>query len=161
MSAALEIESVRDLEDLVIDVMYAGLLGGKMHHDDKILHVDWVTGRDVSPMELSQLSQSLQNWYVFQPDPASQTSNSGSDPDGHRCQTSSTLLRALDEQIAHVRKTNQTDQHNRELYNTRRDRAYLAASKDSKKGSKAQGGNYEPPPPLYNDEPMMSGEGRL
>jgi hypothetical protein len=42
-------KSIRELEDLIIDVMYAGLLGGKMHHDEKILHIDWVSGRDVNP----------------------------------------------------------------------------------------------------------------
>lgn len=62
ISKALEIDSIRDLEDLIIDVMYAGLLGGKMHHDEKILHVDWVTGRDVNPRDLPFLAQSLQNW---------------------------------------------------------------------------------------------------
>lgn len=62
ISKALEIDSVRELEDLIIDVMYAGLLGGKMHHDEKILHVDWVTGRDVNPQDLPLLAQSLQNW---------------------------------------------------------------------------------------------------
>lgn len=62
ISEALEIDSIRDLEDLIIDVMYAGLLGGKMHHDEKILHVDWVTGRDVNPEDLPQLAQYLQNW---------------------------------------------------------------------------------------------------
>lgn len=62
MSEALEIDSVRELEDLIIDVMYAGLLGGKMHLDEKILHVDWVTGRDVNPQNLPQLAQALSNW---------------------------------------------------------------------------------------------------
>lgn len=52
------------MEDLIIDVMYAGLLGGKMHHDEKILHVDWVTGRDVNPSSLPDLANALQNWYT-------------------------------------------------------------------------------------------------
>ena len=63
ISQALQIESTRELEDLIIDVMYAGLLGGKMHHDEKILHVDWVSGRDVSPESLVDIGTALQNWY--------------------------------------------------------------------------------------------------
>lgn len=79
-----------------------------------------------------------------------------------RCQTSSTLLTALDEQIVHVRQTNKNDQTNTQLYNDRRNKAYLSAMTEPKKGSKAQGGNYNPPPPAYGDEGSMTfDEGRL
>jgi COP9 signalosome complex subunit 7 len=64
-SSELGITSIRELEDLIIDVMYAGLLGGKMHHDEKVLHVDWVNGRDVNPASLPDLANALQNWYVL------------------------------------------------------------------------------------------------
>lgn len=55
-------KSIRELEDLIIDVMYAGLLGGKMHHDEKILHIDWVSGRDVNPKSLQEIGNALDRW---------------------------------------------------------------------------------------------------
>jgi COP9 signalosome complex subunit 7 len=60
----LQIDNIRQLEDTIIDVIYAGLLGGKMHHHEGILHVDWVAGRDVQPSKLSEIEQGLRNWYV-------------------------------------------------------------------------------------------------
>lgn len=62
ISEALQLDSIRELEDLIIDVMYAGLLGGKMHHDEKILHIDWVSGRDVNPESLQEIASSLERW---------------------------------------------------------------------------------------------------
>lgn len=64
MSAALDITSVRELEDTIIDVIYAGLIGGKMYHQEQVLHVDWVAGRDVSPEELARVAGVLDGWYV-------------------------------------------------------------------------------------------------
>lgn len=62
---ALELPSERALEDLIIDAIYAGLLGGKMYHHEKVLHVDWVAGRDVRQDDLATLQASLQNWQVL------------------------------------------------------------------------------------------------
>lgn len=135
-------------------MMYAGLLGGKMHHDEKVLHVDWVTGRDVSPQDLPRLARSLENWsarFLFR----SASEDASADID-HRVQTSDTLLQALDEQITYVRQTNHAETVNRLDYNAARDEAYLKASKESKKGGKAKGGNYVPNPP----PPQYSGGGR-
>jgi COP9 signalosome complex subunit 7 len=58
----LALESIEELESLIIDVIYAGLLRGKMHHHEKVLHVDWVAARDVPEAQLVSLQQSLQNW---------------------------------------------------------------------------------------------------
>ncbi len=58
----LQLESTRQLEDLIIDVIYSGLLGGKMHHHRQVLHVDWVAGRDVDSQSLSEIQKKLQNW---------------------------------------------------------------------------------------------------
>lgn len=78
------------------------------------------------------------------------------DADSIRCQTSSTLLQALDEQIAHVRQTHQTETTSRQAYNHARDAAYLKESKGNKKGK----GNYDPTPPGYPHDPLTT-TGRL
>ena len=57
--------TVRDLEDLIIDVIYAGLLGAKMHHHEKVLHVDWVIGRDLRAADLVDVRNKLMNWSVL------------------------------------------------------------------------------------------------
>lgn len=54
--------STRQLEDTIIEAIYAGLLTGKMHHHEKVLHVDWCAGRDVSPEQLEVVKQKMANW---------------------------------------------------------------------------------------------------
>jgi hypothetical protein len=61
----LQVQDVRQLEDLIIDVIYAGLLGGKMHHHERVLHVDWVAGRDLTEQDLLRAKEGLQNWSVL------------------------------------------------------------------------------------------------
>ncbi|ORX40676.1 hypothetical protein BD324DRAFT_611744 [Kockovaella imperatae] len=78
----LELDSVRQLEELIIDSIYAELLTGKMHHHEQILHVDWVSGRDLRPEDLVHIQKGLETW----------------------CQTALTLVQALDDQIALVRQ---------------------------------------------------------
>ncbi|OCF61216.1 hypothetical protein L486_00862 [Kwoniella mangroviensis CBS 10435] len=57
--SALRLDTIRQLEDLIIDVIYAGLLGGKMHHHEKVLHIDWVSGRDLQEKDLCKTAETL------------------------------------------------------------------------------------------------------
>ena len=63
--AELQVSTIRELEGLIIDVIYADLLGGKMHHDKGVLHVDWAAGRDVRKEDLAAIQSGLQNWQVW------------------------------------------------------------------------------------------------
>jgi len=60
--SSLGLESERQLEDLVIDVIYAGLLKGKLHHHEKVLQVEWAAGRDVKEEDLPKIQLALSNW---------------------------------------------------------------------------------------------------
>jgi COP9 signalosome complex subunit 7 len=64
ISSDLGITSIRELENTIIDVIYAGLIGGKMYHQEKTLHIDWVSGRDVTPEALAHTADVLDSWYV-------------------------------------------------------------------------------------------------
>nr|XP_019003353.1 uncharacterized protein I203_04392 [Kwoniella mangroviensis CBS 8507]OCF66814.1 hypothetical protein I203_04392 [Kwoniella mangroviensis CBS 8507] len=57
--SALRLDTIRQLEDLIIDVIYAGLLGGKMHHHEKVLRIDWVSGRDLQEKDLCKTAETL------------------------------------------------------------------------------------------------------
>ncbi|ORY26704.1 hypothetical protein BCR39DRAFT_540527 [Naematelia encephala] len=104
LSTALQITSVRELEDLIIDVIYAGLLRGKMHHHEKVLHVDWVAGRDVREADLSTIKTGLENW----------------------CRTAQTLLDALDSQIDHTLAVTAQKQEDETVYRQKRDNDFAA-----------------------------------
>lgn len=62
----LEIPSVRDLEDLIIDAMYNNVLGGKLNQERGTLSVDWVIGRDVSRVGggMEEVQRKLAAWLV-------------------------------------------------------------------------------------------------
>jgi COP9 signalosome complex subunit 7 len=56
------VSTTRELENLIIDVTYADLLGGKMYHHEEMFHVDWASGRDVSKDGLVKVQAGLQTW---------------------------------------------------------------------------------------------------
>nr|XP_018260980.1 uncharacterized protein I303_06697 [Kwoniella dejecticola CBS 10117]OBR83138.1 hypothetical protein I303_06697 [Kwoniella dejecticola CBS 10117] len=119
--SALRIESIRQLEDLIIDVIYAGLLGGKMHHHEKVLHIDWVSGRDLEEKDLFVIQNSLSNW----------------------CKTAETLLTALDEQITTTRRNAANDAAEMAEYKAYRDREYATIAQEIKNSkSKSAYGSF-------------------
>ncbi|EPQ30166.1 uncharacterized protein PFL1_02282 [Pseudozyma flocculosa PF-1] len=62
-SLNLATEDMRELEDLIIDSIYAGLVGGKLNQIRSRFEVDAVIGRDVrGPAEIDALLTQLQGW---------------------------------------------------------------------------------------------------
>ncbi|KAK8853124.1 hypothetical protein IAR55_003825 [Kwoniella newhampshirensis] len=125
--SALGIDSIRQLEDLIIDVIYAGLLGGKMHHHEKVLHVDWAAGRDLEDADLVKVQAGLENW----------------------CKTAESLLSALDAQIDHVRRTSAAETEYLNGYRNKRDLDYQEMANDirSRGGPGSKGGKGDVPLP--------------
>ncbi|QRV76931.1 COP9 signalosome complex subunit 7b [Ceratobasidium sp. AG-Ba] len=62
--AYLDISSVRQLEDLIIDAMYQDVLKGKLDQKEGRLEVEYTIGRDLEPgtASLEQLLAKLQDW---------------------------------------------------------------------------------------------------
>ncbi|KAI5455251.1 hypothetical protein NCC49_000067 [Naganishia albida] len=60
----LDQPSIRALEDLIIDAIYAGIISGRMDQVNERFSVDWVLGRDLSVggSELRDLGKRLDNW---------------------------------------------------------------------------------------------------
>ncbi|TXT05930.1 hypothetical protein VHUM_03691 [Vanrija humicola] len=126
LTEVLQVESIRDLENIIIDSIYAGLLGGKMHHHEQVLHVDWVSSRDLARDDLVKIQASLNNW-------STNTQN---------------ILAALDEQIARVRGQNLAEAEQNATYQKQLDQAFGHArdeqaarrSQKAKAGAKSYGG---------------------
>ena len=47
LMSVLQIKDIRELEDSIIDCIYAGLLNGKLDQKNQLLHVHSTFGRDV------------------------------------------------------------------------------------------------------------------
>lgn len=116
LSAALQVGSTRELEGLIIDVIYADLLGGKMHHHEQVFHVDWVNGRDLSKSDLVEVKTGLETW----------------------CKNTETLLAALDQQIADVRAKTMREAEDQAVYQKKQDEAFLFAREQVANRSKGK-----------------------
>lgn len=58
----LEIQNIRDLEDLIIDCMYNDLLSGKLDQLKKQFHVVHTYGRDVRASQIDSMLDKLRDW---------------------------------------------------------------------------------------------------
>ncbi|XP_025083431.1 COP9 signalosome complex subunit 7a-like isoform X2 [Pomacea canaliculata] len=58
----LDIQNVRNLEDLIIEVIYADIIHGKLDQKNQQLEVDYAIGRDIRPTAITQMISVLQEW---------------------------------------------------------------------------------------------------
>lgn len=58
----LDIKNVRDLEDLIIEAIYADIIHGKLDLKNSQLEVDYAIGRDIQPEDLGSIISTLQEW---------------------------------------------------------------------------------------------------
>lgn len=58
----LDLSSVRELEDLIIDAIYIGLVGGKLDQKNQCLEVNYSSGRDLKVGELAEMTQTISAW---------------------------------------------------------------------------------------------------
>jgi COP9 signalosome complex subunit 7 len=58
----LDIANVRDLEDLIIDCCYQGLIKGKLDQKKAAFEVASSIGRDIGPTDVDEMIKKLQNW---------------------------------------------------------------------------------------------------
>ncbi|NXD86523.1 CSN7A protein, partial [Halcyon senegalensis] len=58
----LQLKNVRQLEDLVIEAVYADVLRGSLDQRNQRLEVDYSIGRDIRREELSTITHTLQEW---------------------------------------------------------------------------------------------------
>lgn len=58
----LDIPNVRELEDLIIESIYQGVIRGKLDQKFKQLEVDFAIGRDIRPGQVAQMMAILAAW---------------------------------------------------------------------------------------------------
>jgi len=59
----LEVSSVRQVEDLLIECLYEGLIQGKLDQSASQLDVHYCIGRDIHPSEVNAMCDLLTNWH--------------------------------------------------------------------------------------------------
>lgn len=58
----LHISNVRDLEDLIIEAIYADIIHGKLDQKNSQLEVDYAIGRDIREEDVKDIVGTLQEW---------------------------------------------------------------------------------------------------
>ncbi|XP_071840290.1 COP9 signalosome complex subunit 7b-like [Apostichopus japonicus] len=58
----LDMANLRELEDLIIECIYAGILQGKLDQNNQQLEVEYAIGRDIRPEAVSDIINVLQEW---------------------------------------------------------------------------------------------------
>lgn len=58
----LDIKNVRDLEDLIIEAVYADIIQGKLDQKNSNLEIDCAIGRDIRPEDVNIIVNCLQEW---------------------------------------------------------------------------------------------------
>ncbi|KII86293.1 hypothetical protein PLICRDRAFT_43887 [Plicaturopsis crispa FD-325 SS-3] len=76
----LQMPTIRELEDLIIDAIYLDILRGKLDQKEQQFEVEDTMGRDLEPGEIESVLSALQNW----------------------SSTTSAVLSTLDEKIATI-----------------------------------------------------------
>ncbi|KAH9891145.1 hypothetical protein C8Q73DRAFT_703050 [Cubamyces lactineus] len=100
----LDMPTVRDLEDLIIDAIYLDIVRGKLDQKESQFEVEYTMGRDLEPGKLEQLLASLQNW----------------------ASTTSSVLATLDQKLTELSTRSITAKKEKEHY----DKTYQATLKE-------------------------------
>ncbi|XP_050516948.1 COP9 signalosome complex subunit 7b [Diabrotica virgifera virgifera] len=58
----LDIKNVRDLEDLIIEAIYADIIHGKLDQKNSQLEIDYAIGRDIRNDDINIIVNCLQDW---------------------------------------------------------------------------------------------------
>ncbi|KAG8871552.1 hypothetical protein FRB97_008583 [Tulasnella sp. 331] len=58
----LDIGTMRELEDLIIDAMYQDVLRGRLDQKEQQLEVEYTMGRDLRPGQLEEILAALKDW---------------------------------------------------------------------------------------------------
>lgn len=62
---SLQVPTIRELEDLIIDGIYLDLMRGKLDQKQQQFEVEYTIGRDLGPGKIESLLKSLQAWYAL------------------------------------------------------------------------------------------------
>ncbi|XP_002740587.1 COP9 signalosome complex subunit 7b-like [Saccoglossus kowalevskii] len=76
----LDLKNVRELEDLIIDCIYADVIRAKLDQNNQQLEVDYAIGRDIRPENISHIVKVLGEW----------------------CDGCETVLSGIEQQITHA-----------------------------------------------------------
>jgi len=58
----LDVKELREMEDLIIDTVYLGLIQGKLDQKKNVFEVQYAIGRDIGPNDVNNMLEKLATW---------------------------------------------------------------------------------------------------
>lgn len=123
LQSALDLGSIRELEDVIIDAIYADVIRGKLDQQKQEFQVEWVMGRDLAPGAMESILEGLREW----------------------SQTTSTLLARLDNAIASVQSSQAAEAFALENHNSAQQKVLAEVMQSAKSGRSNTGGGGPAP----------------
>ncbi|KAH8101385.1 hypothetical protein BXZ70DRAFT_932799 [Cristinia sonorae] len=96
----LQMETIRELEDLIIDAIYLDVIRGKLDQKAQQFEVEYTIGRDLEPGKIESMLTALQNW----------------------ASTTSAVLATLDERLELLKRQAKTEKDMTSFYETQAQR---------------------------------------
>ncbi|XP_076087068.1 COP9 signalosome complex subunit 7b-like [Mytilus galloprovincialis] len=135
----LDIQNLRNLEDLIIEVIYADIIHGKLDQKNQRLEVDYAIGRDIRSEAVPEIINVLQDWCngceaVLQSIKLQITKANQNKENNIR------IKQQMEQEVANIKKTLKSTQQTDSEEQMVTDSRDIAMSSDKpKKGSKTKG----------------------
>lgn len=134
----LDLKNLRELEDLIIEVIYADIIHGKLDQKNNQLEVDYAIGRDIGPDDVGAMAAVLQEWCdgceTILTNIESQINKANTTKEGRNKQKS-----ILESEVSNIKKTLKTQtQDMDEQMSTDTREASAQGDKPPKKSSKSK-----------------------
>lgn len=137
----LDIVNMRELEDLIIEVIYADVIRGKLDQKNQQLEVDYAIGRDIQPEAVTEIISVLQSW-CNNCESVLQTIDSQISKANQYKENQQKLTLQVEQEVANIRKTLKTTQQPQEVDEqmvTDSREVLVPSEKPNKKSSKSKG----------------------
>uniref|UniRef100_A0A0B6Z4D6 PCI domain-containing protein n=1 Tax=Arion vulgaris TaxID=1028688 RepID=A0A0B6Z4D6_9EUPU len=148
----LAMENVRNLEDLIIEVIYADIIHGKLDQKHQQLEVDFALGRDIHEKALNEVVNVLEQWCS-----GCEGVLRSIEEQIHRANTCKEQQNqhraALEQEVINIKKTIKTTQQqdlDEAMVTDSRSDLPILADKGSKKATKSKGLRGSNPGKLWN-----------
>ncbi|KAK2181311.1 hypothetical protein NP493_403g00021 [Ridgeia piscesae] len=137
----LDLINMRELEDLIIEVIYADVIRGKLDQKNQQLEVDYAIGRDIQPEAVTEIISVLQSW-CNSCESVLQTIDSQISKANQYKENQQKLKLQVEQEVANIRKTLKTTQQPQEVDEqmvTDSREVLVPSEKPNKKSSKSKG----------------------
>jgi len=136
----LDMKNLRELEDLIIEAIYADVIRGKLDQKNQQLEVDYAIGRDIQPEAVTEIVSVLQEWCTSCETVLKGIENQISKANSHR-ETQNKIKQQVEQEVTNIKKTLKSSQQpdiEEQMVTDSRD-APAQSDKPVKKSSKTKG----------------------